>query len=144
MMDKARPRTASLECHGEGGNGEFSAHMLAHRPADDLASEQVEDHGQVEPTFAGRDVGDIRQPDLIGPVGCEIPIQQVGGYRQGMLAVGRAYAIAAWRGSPGAVPGHHPVGPAAADGFGPGTAPRMDTRGPLSAAVLRIEPAGIR
>src|SRR5256714_15094211 len=97
MMDQARPRAASLECHGEGGNGEFGAHMLAHRPADDLASEQVEDHGQVEPTFAGRDVGDIRQPDLIGPVGYEIPIQQVGGYRQGMLAVGRAYALAAWR-----------------------------------------------
>ncbi len=94
MMDQARPRAASLECHGEGGNGEFGAQMLAHRPADDLASEQAEDHRQVEPTFAGRDVGDIRQPDLIGPVGYEIPIQQVGGYRQGLLAVGRAYAIA--------------------------------------------------
>src|SRR5256885_15469276 len=121
MMDQARPRAASLECHGEGGNGEFGAHMLAHRSADDLASEQVEDHGQVEPTFAGRDVGDIRQPDLIGPVGYEIPIQQVGGYRQGMLAVGRAYAVAAWGVGPRSVLAHHTVAPLAADGLGPRT-----------------------
>src|SRR5881392_241430 len=143
MMDQARPRAASLECHGEGGNGEFGAQMLAHRPADDLASEQVEDHGQVEPTFAGRDVGDIRQPDLIGPVGCEIPIQQVGGYRQGMLAVGRAYAIAAWRVSPDAVLAHQPLDPLAADGLALGTQLGMNTRCPISAAVLRMNPPDI-
>src|SRR3979411_2503857 len=87
--------------------------------------------------------GDIRQPDLIGPVGCEIPIQQVGGYRQVMLAVGRAYAIAAWRVSPDAVLAHHPLDPLAADGLALGTQLGMNTRCPISAAVLRMNPPDI-
>jgi hypothetical protein len=46
-----------------------------------LASEQVADHGQVEPALAGRNVGDIRQPDLIGPVRDKILLEQVlGGF----------------------------------------------------------------
>ena len=93
-------RAAPLDRHGERGDGEFGAHVIAHRPADHLAGEQVEDHGQVEPAFAGRDVGDIGQPDLIGPVGDKILVQQVCRHREGMLAVGRANAIAARRPSP--------------------------------------------
>ena len=42
-----------------------------------LAGEQIEDDGQVEPTFAGWNVGDIGQPDLIGPVGNKVLILQV-------------------------------------------------------------------
>jgi hypothetical protein len=30
--------------------------MIAHRPANQFASEQVEDHGQIEPALASRDV----------------------------------------------------------------------------------------
>ena len=63
VMDQARPRTAPLDGHGQCGHGKFGAHMLAHRPANYLAGEPVEDHGQVEPALAGRDIGDIRQPD---------------------------------------------------------------------------------
>src|SRR2546421_11996626 len=88
--------------------------------------------------------GDIRQPDLIGPVGCEIPIQQVGGYRQGMLAVGRAYAIAAWRVSPDAVLAHQPLDPLAADGLALGPQLGMDTRRPISAPGVRMKPPDTR
>jgi hypothetical protein len=73
-MNETRPRAASLDRHGQGGHGEFGAHVLAHCPADDLPGEQVEDHGQVEPALAGRDLCDIRQPDLIGLLGREILI----------------------------------------------------------------------
>jgi hypothetical protein len=58
-----------LDCHSERGDGEFGTQVIAHRPADHFAGEQVEDHGQVEPALGGRDIGDIGQPDLIGPVG---------------------------------------------------------------------------
>src|SRR3954452_16508224 len=63
VMDQARPRTAPLDGHGQCGHGKFGAHMLAHRPTNYLAGEPVEDHGQVEPALAVRDIGDIRQPD---------------------------------------------------------------------------------
>ena len=63
VMDQARPRTAPLDGHGQCGHSGFGAHMLAHRPADDFPGESVEDHRQVEPALAGRDIGDIRQPD---------------------------------------------------------------------------------
>ena len=71
VMNETRPWTAPLDCHGQGGDGEFGAHMLAHRPADDFSGEQIEDHGQVEPALAGRDVGDVRQPDLIRLLGAK-------------------------------------------------------------------------
>ena len=58
-MDETGPRAAPLDRHGERGDGEFSAHVVAHCPADRLAGEEIEDHGQVEPAFAGRDVGDV-------------------------------------------------------------------------------------
>ena len=94
------PGAAPLDRDGERGDGELSAHMVAHRPANHLAGEEIEDHGQVEPTFTDRDVTDIGQPDLIGLVGHKILIEQVCRHGQGMLALGRARAIAAWRPSP--------------------------------------------
>jgi len=95
MMDEAGSRASPLDCHDERGDGEFGTHVFAHGPANHLAGEQVEDHGQVEPALAGRNVGDIRQPDLIGPLRDKILLEQVCCYRQAMLAVGCAHAIAA-------------------------------------------------
>src|SRR5262249_50999435 len=77
MMDQAGSRALSLDCHGERGDGQFGTHMLAHRPTHHLAGEQVEDHRQVEPALAGRDIGDIGQPDLIGAVGDKILFEQI-------------------------------------------------------------------
>jgi len=65
--------------------------QASQRPANHLAGEQVEDHGQVEPALAGRNVGDIRQPDLIGLVRDKILLEQVCRHRQAMLAVGCAH-----------------------------------------------------
>src|SRR5215470_19939747 len=95
MMDQAGSRALSLDCHGERGDGQFGTHVLAHRPTHHLAGEQVEDHGQVEPALAGRDIGNIGQPDFIGPVGDKILLEQVFCHGEGMLAVGCAHAIAA-------------------------------------------------
>jgi len=50
MMDETRPaggrRWIAMVKRGD---GELGAHVVAHRPADHLAGEQIEDHGQVEP-----------------------------------------------------------------------------------------------
>src|SRR4029078_5390917 len=44
VMSEPRRGAAPLDGHGQCGNREFGAPMIAHRPTDDLASEQVEDH----------------------------------------------------------------------------------------------------
>ena len=93
--------------------------------------------------MASRDVGDIRQPDLIGRLGHEIPIQQVGRDRQRMLAVGRAYAITARHPSPDAMPAHDPLHPLAADGPAFGTHFGMDARRPVPAPVVGMNPPDI-
>ena len=57
MMDEAHSWAPPLDRHGERGDGELGAHVVAHGPTDHLAGEQIEDHGQVEPALAGCDVG---------------------------------------------------------------------------------------
>jgi len=42
-----------------------------------LAAEQVQHHGQVQPAFFSRNVGDVTGPHLIGRVGREVALQQV-------------------------------------------------------------------
>ena len=40
---------------------------------------QVQNRGQVQPAFLGRNVGDVCQPDLVGPLCGEVPLQEVRG-----------------------------------------------------------------
>ena len=51
---------------------------VADRPTDDLAAEQVDHHGQVDPTGRGRQVGDVGHPFAVGRVGREVAIEHVG------------------------------------------------------------------
>jgi len=135
--------TRSLDCHDERGDGEFGTHVLAHGPANHLAGEQVEDHGQVKPALAGRNVGDIRQPDLIGPVRDKILLEQVCRHRQAMLAVGCAHAIAARRPRPDTVLAHDPFDPLAADGLALGAQFGVDARRSVSFPMLRMDPPDV-
>src|SRR6185437_2875323 len=48
-----------------------------HRPADDLLAEEVEHHAQVQPAFAGADVGDVGDPLGVRLVRCEVSLQVV-------------------------------------------------------------------
>jgi hypothetical protein len=59
--------------------------------------------------------GDIGQPDLIGPVGDKVLVQQVYRHGERMLAVGRTDSIAARRPRPDAILSHEPRDPLAAD-----------------------------
>jgi hypothetical protein len=143
MMDEPCYWTSSLDCHGERRDGEFGTQVIAHGPADHFAGEQVEDHGQVEPALASRDIGDIGQPDLIGSVGDKVLVQQVFRHRQGMLAVGGADAKAAWRPRPDAVLAHDPCDPLTADGMALGAQFGVNARRPVSFPVLHMDPPDI-
>jgi len=74
-----------------------SPHVATHRPADDFAGEEIEHDGQIEPPFLGWHVGDVGEPNLIGPLGGEFLVEPVGGDRQIVMAVGGAYPKPPWR-----------------------------------------------
>src|SRR5690606_13621217 len=65
MMKQAVGLAAAPDRHDEGVGDELSCHLGLHRPADDTAGEQVDDGGNVEPTFGGPDVGEVSDPLLV-------------------------------------------------------------------------------
>jgi hypothetical protein len=50
-----------------------------HRPAHDLATVEVHDGGQIEPSLIGPDIGDIGEPDPVRRGGGEVAVEQVRG-----------------------------------------------------------------
>ena len=56
MEDQTFRRLPPEPCHGQGVDHEVSCHALAHRPANNLPAEQVDDDGQVQPSFPRGDV----------------------------------------------------------------------------------------
>jgi hypothetical protein len=66
-------RTAQCGGHVEGVDDEFSAMVVGHRVADDLAGGQVHPGREVEPALGGWDVGDVPDGLRSGAVGGEVP-----------------------------------------------------------------------
>ena len=75
-------------CHFQCAAGQRRCDRLAHGPAHDAAAEQIEHHGQVQPAFAGGDVGHVAGPDGVRRGYRKVARQQVGRDRQRMVAVG--------------------------------------------------------
>ena len=78
MVSEAGRRLLPLDGHGQGRDGQFRPHVVTHRPADDFAGEEIEHDGQIEPPFLGWHVGDVGEPNLIGPLGGEFLVEPVG------------------------------------------------------------------
>src|SRR5690606_6147138 len=55
----------------------FGRHGLAHAPADDAPGIDVDDEGHVQPALPGRDVREIRDPELVRTVGPELPVDPI-------------------------------------------------------------------
>jgi hypothetical protein len=69
VADEPGGRPLPLGGHHQCRYAQLGAHVIAHRPTDDLARGQIENGGQVQPALAGRQVGDVGQPDRVGPRG---------------------------------------------------------------------------
>lgn len=87
MEDQARCGMATEPCHFQCIRHQAALHVRLHAPAHHLATEQVNDRGQIQPAFVGGDVGDIARPDLIGCSRSEVALQQIRRDGQIMLAV---------------------------------------------------------
>lgn len=69
---------AAEDCHVEGFENEFGAQMIGHRPTDNAAAVDVEIDRKVQKAGPRRNVGDVSDPDLIGTVGFELAIDEIG------------------------------------------------------------------
>ena len=113
--------------------------MVTHRPADDFAGEEIEHDGQIEPPFLGWHVGDVGEPNLIGPLGGEFLVEPVGGDRQIVMAVGGAYPKAPRRHCPDALVTHEACDAATARHIPPGAQGRVDPGRTVPAAVRGMD-----
>ena len=52
-------------------------HATADPPAHDAASKDVDDEGDIDPALPGRDLGDVRYPELIGTLGLELAVDPI-------------------------------------------------------------------
>src|SRR5690606_1480537 len=56
---------------------EVGAHGIADAPTDNSAREDIDDKGDVQPSLPGRDVGEVRHPQLVRSIRTELPIDLV-------------------------------------------------------------------
>src|SRR3954471_13453234 len=113
VMDQAGFRPAALQGHDQRVHAQPGPQVIRHRPADDLARGQVLDRGQVQPALVRRQVGDVGQPDRVGPLGDEVAVEQVRGDRQVVPAVGGPRGPTAAPPRLPAHPAHPPPAPTA-------------------------------
>lgn len=92
VVDQSATRQLPLDRHGQRGDRQLLAQVIAHRPSHHLAGEQVEDDGEVQPAFVGRDIADVGQPDFIRPGGEKGLIEEIVGDGQAVVAVGGDHA----------------------------------------------------
>jgi hypothetical protein len=65
------------ERHVERGQDELRAQMRGHGPADDAAAPRIEHDGEIQEAGPRGDVGDVRDPQPIGPGRGELAIDEV-------------------------------------------------------------------
>src|SRR6202045_3619101 len=140
MMDQAGQRLLPLDGHGQGRDGQFRPHVATHRPADDFAGEEIEHDGQIEPPFFGWHVGDVGEPNLIGPLGGEFLVEPVWGDRQIVMAVGGAYPKPPWRYRSDALMTHEAFDAATAHHIPPGAQGRVNPGRAITAAMCHMDP----
>jgi len=144
MVDQAGWRLLPLDGHDQGCDGQFRPHVVTHRPADDFPGEEIEHDGQIEPPFLGWHVGDVGEPNLIGPLGGEFLVEPVRGDRQIVMAVGGAYSESPRRYCPDALVTHEAFDAATkAVELSPGSALFWRNLGHINLAVDRLPEAGI-
>jgi len=74
---------------------EVRGHGRAHAPTHDAPSVDVDDEGHVQPALPGRDVSEVRDPELVGAICAELPVDAIERATSRIVREGRAYALAA-------------------------------------------------
>lgn len=88
VVEQTRPGLAIAASLLEGVLDEGTFEAVLSRPANDLSAFKVHDGGQVKPAFAGGNVGDIGDPDLVEPGGSWTVVEQICSDGKGVSALG--------------------------------------------------------
>ena len=89
VMDEPRRRAFERHRLEECTPHQIGRHAVAHRVAHDLTAAEILDTGEIQPAFAGRDIGEISDPRLIRPAGFKLLIEPVRRHRQVMFRICR-------------------------------------------------------
>jgi putative transposase len=71
------PPAPGPSCHLERVEDHVGAHVRRHPPADDAAAEGVDDEAHIGHARSGRHVGEVGDPQGVGPLGGEVAVHQV-------------------------------------------------------------------
>ena len=85
---------ASGHGHAECVKHELALEVVAHRPADDPAAEDVLDSGKEEEALPGLDVLEVAHPEPVWLRPCEVAVDEVRGRVTPRVAHGRAHPAA--------------------------------------------------
>jgi len=66
MMNAPLERASHDEDLSQNGECQIAVQPVADSPADDAAGEEVDEHGQIQPSLPRPDVGDVDAPFLVG------------------------------------------------------------------------------
>jgi hypothetical protein len=86
-MDQPWNGASAAQSHLQSVAAELGAHVILHRPADDLPRGHVFDASQIEPAFVRVDVGDVGQPNRVGRHTVELLLQEVWRWAHLVIAV---------------------------------------------------------
>jgi hypothetical protein len=89
MVQQGLSRIPTTKGHPQRIHGQLAGHPGGGRPTDHLPVEQIQEHGQIQPSLIGRDVGNIANPDMIRSINGKVLIQKVWRYRKVMPGIGR-------------------------------------------------------
>jgi len=88
VMNAAWWRPSDRDGHVQSPQGKILLHAVADGPADDSPREKINDHSQIDPALPRPDIGNVARPLLVRPARCEILLQEIRRYVEGMIAVG--------------------------------------------------------
>src|SRR5258708_7000450 len=89
VMEEARFGVSGLQGHGQGVEGQAPIDVRIEGPADHTSREEVQDRCEVQPALSCPDVGDVRDPDLVGRGRGEVPVKLIGSNRMRMPRIRR-------------------------------------------------------
>lgn len=90
MVNQPRCRVASHQSTPQGFDRKIAFQAITRGPADDVAGEEVQHDGKVEPALGRPDVGDVRTPLPVRAIRREVLRHQIGGDGPRMFTVRRA------------------------------------------------------
>src|SRR6266699_1594794 len=138
MEDQTRRRLTMAQGHIPGGQNQGGIDMLTGGPADHAPAVKVQDACQVEPAFAGLDVGDVGHPDLIRPAGWRQRRQAIGRDRLIMVAIGGEHPVTPFWAATDLFFAHETTQTVSAMALAVGAQRNLDARSAIGLAALLV------